>query len=72
MIMKDPIVHEIHRHRAAYAKRFNYDVHAIGEDIRRCETESGGKFTTPIPRRKFSIEMKRAKTVRRKSAAAPK
>ena len=42
--MKDPIVHEIHCHRAAYAKRFNYDVHAIGEDIRRCEAESEGKF----------------------------
>jgi len=63
--MKDPIVHEIHCHRAAYAKRFNYDVHAIGEDIRRCETESGSKFADTIPRRKQSIETKRAKTARR-------
>jgi type I site-specific restriction endonuclease len=31
--MKDSIVEEIHRHRAAYAKRFNYNVHAIGDDI---------------------------------------
>jgi hypothetical protein len=50
MIMKDPIVQEIHRHRADYAKRFNYDVHAIGEDIRRCESESEGKFAAKIPR----------------------
>jgi len=53
MIMKDPIVREIHRHRAAYAKRFNYDVHAIGEDIRRSETEAGGKFAakaSPVKR----------------------
>jgi hypothetical protein len=42
--MKDPIVQEIHRRRENYAKRFDYDVHAIGEDIRRCEAESGGKF----------------------------
>jgi hypothetical protein len=35
VIMKDPIVQEIHRHRADYAKRFNYDVHAVREDIRR-------------------------------------
>jgi hypothetical protein len=59
--MKDPIVQEIHRHRAAYAKRFNYDVQAIGEDIRRCETESGGKFAATITRRKRSIETKRGK-----------
>jgi hypothetical protein len=49
MNMKDPIVQEIHRLRADYAKRFNYDVHAIGEDIRRCEAESGGKFAAKIP-----------------------
>jgi hypothetical protein len=48
--MKDPIVQEIHRRRADYAKRFNFDVHAIGEDIRRCEAESGGKFAARIPR----------------------
>ena len=70
--MKDPIVQEIHRHRAEYAKRFNYDVHAIGEDIRRRETESGGKFAVTIPRCKHSSETTRGKTARRKSAAAPK
>ena len=66
MIMKDPIVQEIHRRRAAYAKRFNYDVHAIGEDIRRCETESGGKFAATIPRRKRSLETERGKKWRAK------
>jgi hypothetical protein len=48
--MRDPIVQEIHRHRADYAKRFNYDISAIGEDIRRCEAESNGKFAAKIPR----------------------
>jgi hypothetical protein len=72
MIMKDPIVQEIHRQRAAYAKRFNYDVDAIGQDIRRCETESGGKFAAAIPRRRHSTGTKSAKTARRKSVAAPK
>jgi hypothetical protein len=33
--MKDPIVQEIHRHRTEHAKRFKYDVSAIGDDIRR-------------------------------------
>jgi|HubBroStandDraft_2_1064218.scaffolds.fasta_scaffold380369_1 hypothetical protein len=50
MIMKDPIVQEIHRHRTNYAKRFDYDVRAIGEDIRRCEMESKGKFAVKISR----------------------
>jgi len=55
MIMKDPIVQEIHRHRANYAKRFDYDVRAIGENIRRCEVESGGKFAAKIPRMKHGL-----------------
>ena len=63
MIMKDPIVQEIHRRRAQYAKRFNYDVHAIGEDIRRSENESGGRFAVTPHRGKNAIGTKRAKNV---------
>jgi hypothetical protein len=48
--MRDPIVQEIHHHRTNYAKQFDYDVRAIGEDIRRCEAESGGKFAAKISR----------------------
>ena len=70
--MKDPIVQEIHRHRAEYAKRLNYDVDSIGQDIRRCEAEAGGKFATGIPRRKHFVEAKRSKIARGKSMAAPK
>jgi hypothetical protein len=66
MIMKDPIVQEIHRHRAQYAKRFNYDVRAIGDDIRRCEMESQGKFAAKIPR-----GSRRLKRMVRKDSAAP-
>lgn len=69
--MKDPIVQEIHRNRAKYAKRFNFDIHAIGEDIRRCEKESGGGFATATTQGKLSTETKRAKIVRRKTATAP-
>ena len=61
--MKDSIVEEIHRHRAAYAKRFNYDVHAIGEDIRRCEAKSGSVFVAPNARRKPSTKKARAKAL---------
>jgi hypothetical protein len=61
--MKDSIVEEIHRHRAAYAKRFNYDVHAIGDDIRRCESNSGGKFVVLNARRKPAAKKARAKAL---------
>jgi hypothetical protein len=54
--VKDPIVQEIHRNRANYAKRFHYDVRAIGEDIRRCEAESGGKFAAKILRNNLRLK----------------
>jgi len=66
MMMKDPIVQEIHRHRADYAKRFDYDVRAIGEDIRHCEAESEGKFAAKTPRGN-----RRWKRTARKVSAAP-
>ena len=59
--MKDPIVAEIHRYRAQHAKRFNYDIHAICEDIRRSEAESGGKFVTLSGRRKAVAKKSRTK-----------
>jgi hypothetical protein len=38
---KDEIVEEIHKHREEYAKSFNYDLHAIVEDLRRKQAISG-------------------------------
>ena len=61
--MKDPIVAQLHRYRAAYAKRFNYDVHAIGEDIRRCQAESGGVFVALNGRRKPAVKKFQGKTL---------
>ncbi len=65
--MKDPIVAEIHRYRAKHAKQFNYDIHAIGEDIRRSEVQSGGVFVTLNVRPKPA-----AKKTRSKAFTAPK
>ncbi len=61
--MKDSIVAEIHRHRAANARRLNYDIHAICEDIRQSEDKSGGKFVTWDAKRKRLVEAKPSKTV---------
>ena len=33
--MKDPIIEEIHRYRAEFAKRFNYDIRAMTEYLRK-------------------------------------
>jgi hypothetical protein len=59
---KDPIVEEIHRYREAHAKKFNYDMRAIYEDIKikqkqheqegwrvvsRCATKTKGKEESP-------------------------
>jgi hypothetical protein len=36
---KDPILEEIHREREEHARKFNYDLHAIFEDIRNREAK---------------------------------
>ena len=46
-MIDDPIVNEIRRIRRAYAERFNNDLHAICEDLRRQERESNREFRTP-------------------------
>ena len=46
-MIDDPIVNEIRRIRRAYAERFNHDLHAICEDLRRQERESNRQFRTP-------------------------
>ena len=47
----DPIVAEIRAIRKAHAEKFNNDLHAICEDIRRLQRESGRVYVTLPPRR---------------------
>ncbi len=49
--MKDPIVEEVRRARDAHAKRFNYDLDAIVEDLRKREKELGLATVSPPPKR---------------------
>jgi hypothetical protein len=46
----DPIVDEIRQARQDHADTFQGDLHAICEDIRRQERESGRRFVTLQPR----------------------
>lgn len=47
----DPIVEEVRKAREAYAAKFNYDLDAIVEDLRRQQRESGRTFVSYPPRR---------------------
>ena len=68
--MKDAIVAEIHRHRAEHARRFNYDVHAIGADIRRREAETKGKLVGLDAKRGRFVEVKQPTAPGRRKALA--
>jgi hypothetical protein len=51
MIPPDPIVEEVRRIRDAYAARFNYDLRAMFEDLKKQEHESGRTLTEREPKR---------------------
>ena len=46
----DPIVNEIRRVRKQHTDKFGGDLHAICEDLRRLERESGRKYVSFPPR----------------------
>nr|VFJ73991.1 MAG: hypothetical protein BECKFW1821C_GA0114237_105620 [Candidatus Kentron sp. FW] len=48
---KDPIIEEIHKIRDEHAARFNYDLEAIYQDLKRSEQESGRETVTFAPKR---------------------
>jgi hypothetical protein len=68
--MKDAIVEEIHRYRAEQARRFNYDVHAIGADIRRREVETQGRLMGLDSKHERLVEAKKPTALRRKKLGA--
>ena len=46
MMSQDPIVEEVRAYRDAYARQFNYDVHAICADLRAQQRRSGRKIVS--------------------------
>jgi hypothetical protein len=46
----DPIIEEIHQFRADHAARFNYELAAIVEDLKKQEKQSGKTFVSLPPR----------------------
>lgn len=49
--MRDPIVEEIHKYRAEHARKFNYDIDAICEDLQAMQRAQGLKVVRLPPRR---------------------
>ena len=49
--MEDPIVEEIHRYREEWAAQFNYDIHAMVEDLRRRQQAENRTVVTLPPKR---------------------
>jgi hypothetical protein len=49
--MKDPIVEEVRRARETHAKKFNYDLDAICEDLRKREKSSDHPTVSLGPKR---------------------
>ena len=50
MMWKDLIVEEIRKNRDEYAKQFNYDLHAICQDIRKKQGQTGRRVVSLSPR----------------------
>ena len=48
---RDPIVEEVRKVRQEHAARFNNDLKAIAEDLRRRQAEGGRKIVSFPPRR---------------------
>lgn len=49
--MRDPIVEELHRYREEHARRFDYDIDAICDDLQAMQQTRGLKAVRLPPKR---------------------
>ena len=57
---KDPIVEEVRKIRQQHAKRFNFDLRAIVDDLRKQQEQSGRKYVRFEPRRPLASTKRKA------------
>lgn len=55
---KDEIVEEVRKHREAYAAKFNYDLQAMFEDLKKAERKSKRKKVSFKPKKPVRVELK--------------
>jgi hypothetical protein len=58
IMWNDPIVEEVRKNREAYAAKFNYDLKAIYEDLKKAEKRSKRKKVSFKPKKPMKVEMK--------------
>lgn len=55
---KDEIVEEVRKNREAYAAKFNYDLQAMFEDLKKAERKSKRKKVSFKPKKPVRVELK--------------
>jgi hypothetical protein len=56
--MDDPIIEEIRRIRDEYARKFNYDLEAMGADLIKQQEASGRKLVSFPPRKPVMVQVR--------------
>ncbi len=54
---KDEIVEEVRKNREAYAAKFNFDLQAMYEDLKKAERKSGRRKVSFKPKRPVKIQL---------------
>jgi hypothetical protein len=67
-MMDDPIVAEVRKARDDYAKRFNYDLDAICQDLQQKQMQSGRKLVSFPPKRPKRVIVPRTCTTAQRDA----
>jgi hypothetical protein len=62
-MLTDPIIEEIHKIRDEHAKKFNYNLSEIFNDLKEQEKRSGKKFVSLPVKRAVRKEEKKVKSV---------
>ena len=57
---KDPIVEEVRKIRQQHAERFNFDLRAIVDDLRKQQEQSGRRYVRFEPRQPSAAAKKKA------------
>ena len=53
----DPIVEEVRKNRDAYAAKFNYDLQAIYNDLKKAEQKSKRKKVSFKPKKPIKVDL---------------
>jgi hypothetical protein len=61
-VWKDEIVEEVRKYREAYAAKFNFDLQAIYQDLKKAEQKSKRKKVSFKPKKPVKVEVKTRST----------